>query len=332
MFRRISKSIRQRLLFLTAGNLLLMGVILANLLSGDDSTTASALDRFGTVLMDAGPNVAPVILAGLGLTGIIFAGALDLSIGSMMVVAGTVFGILFSRGFDPAACFLGCFLTAFVLSNFNGLLIRWLEISPIIVTLAGLTFYRGLALIMADAFIPDFGGSIAVHDDAYHGPGQRYPGQILLIAILAALAWETWGKLPRVWLAHGCSPEACRLHGLKPGLILQSTFFAGGIFLGLAALVDVTNRQNLEPARMARGFELEVIGAIVLGGTNIFGGEGSFLGTILGAFFLYFVGQTLLYADVDLYYREAIQGALIVIVIGVDCALHRRQKLLDELK
>ena len=82
---------------------------------------------------------------------------------------------------------------------------------------------------------------------------------------------------------------------------------------------------------MALGFELQVIGAVVLGGTNIFGGEGSFTGTALGAFFLYFTSQVLTYAGVNPYFQEAVTGAIIIGVIGLDCTLHRRRKLLEEL-
>ena len=117
-----------------------------------------------------------------------------------------------------------------------------------------------------------------------------------------------------------------------PHAVLQSAFVIGGCFLGLAALTYVTNRLTIDPARMALGFELGVIGAVVLGGTNIFGGEGSFIGTVLGAFFLYFADQSLLYVEIGAFYREAIQGSLILAVIGFDCALHRKQKLLDELR
>jgi len=82
---------------------------------------------------------------------------------------------------------------------------------------------------------------------------------------------------------------------------------------------------------MALGFELQVIGAVILGGTNIFGGEGNYAGTALGALFLYFTSQWMTYAGISPYFQEAITGALIIAVIGLDCALHRRRKLLEEL-
>jgi ribose/xylose/arabinose/galactoside ABC-type transport system permease subunit len=137
--------------------------------------------------------------------------------------------------------------------------------------------------------------------------------------------------MPRRWLALGSSEEACTLMGLRPERILQSAFAVSGLFLGLGSLLYVTRVQAIEPSRIALGFELQVIGAVVLGGANIFGGEGSYGGTILGAFFLYLISQVLTYAGASPYSQEAIAGAVIVLVIGMDCALHRRRKLIEEL-
>jgi ribose/xylose/arabinose/galactoside ABC-type transport system permease subunit len=89
--------------------------------------------------------------------------------------------------------------------------------------------------------------------------------------------------------------------------------------------------QAVETARMALGFELQVVAAVILGGTNIFGGEGSYLGTLLGAVFLYLIAQLLVYAGANAYLQDAISGAIILAVIGVDCALHRRAKYMEEL-
>lgn len=322
MPRHLSRFLRQRLFFLVAGNAVLLLAIALLIKEGGS---------FWEVLYRAGPNVAPILLAGLGLTGIIFTGAIDLSIGSIIVVAGTVFGILVHHGFSPGICSLGCFATAWALSAWNGFLVRALSISPIILTLAGLALYRGLALILADVAVPGFSGNISVQEEVYHAPGKLYAGWILAGALLLAFAWESFAKTPRCWLALGNSEEACRLVGLRPQAILQSAFHVGGIFLGLAALIFVTRIQAVEPARMALGFELQVIGAVILGGTNIFGGEGSYLGTVLGAFFLYFTSELLIYAGVSPYFQEVITGGVILAVIGIDCALHRKQKWLEEL-
>jgi ribose/xylose/arabinose/galactoside ABC-type transport system permease subunit len=318
----MTRSVTRRILFLLVGNFILISVIGLLLKQGSS---------FLAVLQRAGPDIAPVVLAGLGMTAVIFTGAIDLSIASIIAVAGTVFGILVHYGVNPPVSYAACVGTAGLLAGVNGKLVRVLGVPAIIVTLAGLAFYRGVALIVADLGIPGFAGNISVQDEAYHAPGKMYPGWILMGAVAAALLWEAFARTPRCWLALGSSEEACRLAGLDPSKILQSAFLASGLFMGLAALIYVSRVQAIEPSRIALGFELQVIGAVVLGGTNIFGGEGSFLGTILGAFFLYFISQLLTYAGANPYFQDAIAGAVIVGVIGLDCALHRKRKLFEEL-
>jgi simple sugar transport system permease protein len=318
----IPAAVRRRSAFLLGGNLILLLLIRFLLKEGGS---------FALVLARSGPDLAPIILAGLGLTGIIFTGAIDLSIASIIAVSGTVFGILVYYGWSPAACFTACFIVAWLLSILNGALVQVSGVPAIIVTLAGLPLYRGLALILADLGIPKFGGNISVQQEIYHTPGKAGAGWILLAGMVLALAWEASARTPRRWLALGSSEEAARLMGLSPARILSSAFLVNGLFLGLASLVYVTRVQAIEPSRIALGFELQIVGAVVLGGTNIFGGEGSYLGTILGAFFLYFLSQVLTYAGASPYFQDAIAGAVIVIVIGMDCALHRQRKLLEEL-
>ncbi|MFO1497926.1 MAG: ABC transporter permease [Verrucomicrobiota bacterium] len=322
MHRRWPRSVQQRLIFLLAGNLGLLLLIWLLLKEGAS---------FRLVLERSGPDLAPVILAGLGMTAVIVTGAIDLSIASIVAVSGTVFGILVYRQTPPWICYTACVAAALVLSVTNGLLIRASNLPAIIVTLAGLPLYRGVALIVADLSIPRFGGNISVQDEAYHVPGKVYAGLLLTAVGAAALAWEFFARTPRHWLALGSSEEACRLIGLNPPRILQTAFLANGLFLGVGALIYVTRVQAIEPSRIALGFELQVIGAVVLGGTNIFGGEGSFIGTVLGAFFLYFISQVLTYAGASPYSQDAIAGAIIVLVIGIDCALHRPRKMLEEL-
>ena len=316
------KPVRRRLWFLAAGNLLLLATILALLKEG--SSVRAVLARIG-------PDIAPITLAGYALTGIIFTGAIDLSIASIIVLAGTLFGCVVHRGFGPAGSFLVCAAAAWALMSLNGFVITRLGLPAIIVTLAGLPFYRGIALILADTFVPDFSGNISVLKDVYHAPGKYFGGVILLLATILAMLWEGFSKSSRLWLALGNSEEACHLMGLRPRKIMMNSFLVGGLFFAAATLVYVTRVQSIEPARMALGFELQVIAAVILGGSNIFGGEGSYLGTFLGALFLYLVSQLLIYAGANVYLQDAITGAIILIIIGLDCALHRKAKLMEEL-
>lgn len=323
MWRTLPRTLIYRLLFLLVGNVVLLGMIRWFLKEGGS---------FSQVLSRAGPDCAPTILAGLGMTAIVFTGSIDLSIGGIIAVAGTVFGILVHWEAPPLLCHLACCLVVILLSFANGQLIRRLGVPAIIVTLGGLTFYRGLALIIADVSIPGFSGNISVHSDDYHGPGKFHAHSILAVMLLVALLWEAYSERSRRWLALGNSEEACRLQGLEPGKALQGAFLFGGVFLAVGTLLEVTQVQAIEPARIAIGFELSVIGAVVLGGTNIFGGEGCFAGTVLGALFLYFTRQTLIYGGVSPYLQDVIVGGAIIGVIGVDCLLHREHKRMEELR
>ncbi|MCA9041457.1 MAG: ABC transporter permease [Planctomycetaceae bacterium] len=324
IYRLYPAAVRQRILFLLAGNLLLLAYLWFAAHQRESS--------FWNELVNIAPNIAPQVLGAFALTGLIYCGSIDLSIGSIIAVAGSSFGILHYYGAPPILCFSGCFLTAFFLSLLNGLLIRLLKISPIILTLGGLSLYRGLALIIAHLTIPEFPEVFSIQNDAYQGPGKFYAGEILLVVLVGVLLWEAFGKLPRLWLAVGCSPVACERQGLDPGRLQMSAFLFSGLFLGLSALILITNPQTIKPSQVATGFELTVIGAVVLGGTNIFGGQGTYLGSALGACFLYLVSKSLIYLGVDAFWREAIEGAVIVVVIGFDCWIHRTEKLLEELK
>lgn len=319
---RMPAAVAQRIGFLLAGNVLLLLAIGLLLKEGAS---------FTLVLRRIGPDLAPILLASLGMSAVVFTGAIDLSIASIIAVAATTFGILVHHQAPPWLCWFGCVLTGWTLSMLNGELVRRLRIPAIIVTLGGLALYRGLALILADLAIPNFGGNISVQNETYHVPGKIYAGWILLLMLGAALFWEAFARTPRQWLALGSSDEACRLLGLSPARIAQSAFLVSGFFLGMASLLYVTRLQAIEPSRIALGFELQVIGAVVLGGTNIFGGEGSFIGTVLGALFLYLISQVLTYAGASPYAQDAIAGAIIVVVIATDCALHRPRKMLEEL-
>lgn len=318
----MGRSVRRRLAFLFAGNLILLVIIFALLQEGSS---------FASILVRLAPDIAPAALAGFALTGIIFTGAIDLSIASMIALAATLFGCAASRGVPPMLSFAICAVSGWLFMSFNGLLITRLKMPAIIITLAGLPLYRGIALIVADSFIPNFSGNISVHQDAYHAPGKYYGGWILLIAAILAILWEAFGKHPRLWLALGNSPEACNLMGLQPNRILRSAFTLGGLFFAAATVVYATRVQAVEPARMALGFDLQVIAAVILGGTNIFGGEGSYLGTLLGVLFLYLISQLLIYAGASAFLQDAITGAIILLIIGVDCALHRVAKRMEEL-
>ena len=321
-YGRTSRSIVARLAMLASANLAAIAAIAAISPEGGS---------LGAVLAGLANNLASTLIAGIGMTAVIMTGSIDLSIGPIVATAGVVFGVMVYFSWPPLVCFAACVGVAWIMQMINGLVIRWLRLPSIIVTLAALAFYRGVALVIADTAIRDFSGNISVADDAYHGPGKRYAAWLLAVAGGTWLLWAHFAKRPRLWLALGGNEEACRLEGLQPESIRLSAFCASGWMLGLAALIQATQIQSIDPARLGDGFELKVIGAVVLGGTNIFGGEGAFIGTILGGALLYLIDQLLVFAGTSVYLRDVLVGAVVLGVIGADCLWHRRRKRLEEL-
>jgi ribose/xylose/arabinose/galactoside ABC-type transport system permease subunit len=312
-----------RLWLLAAANLVLVGLIAATLEPG-----ASVAAVFSSL----GRHAGPVVIAGLGMTGILFAGAIDLSVGAVVAVAASVYGVLVAHDAPPFAAHAACAGAAWALTALSGILVRMTGLSPLIVTLAGLALYRGVALIIAEVGIDDFSGNVTVHDESYQRPGAVHANAITCAVVALTLIWARTARTPRLWMALGGSVEACRRQGLDAGRLMSGAFAVSGLFVGVAALLLATRVQAVEPARIALGFELRVIGAVVLGGTSIFGGEGSFAGTVLGAFFLFFLEQSLSYAGVSPYYRDVATGGTIVLLIGVDCLFHRGAKRLEEVR
>jgi ribose transport system permease protein len=318
----LSRTLRYRLVVLALGNAVLIG-ILASLLD-----EGASLAR---VFVGIGRHAGPVLIAAYGLSGVVFTGAIDLSMGSIIAVSGSVFGILVHEGTHPVVVLCATMTTAWALASLNGVAVVILRIPALIVTLAALAIHRGVALIVADLGLADFSGGIGVGVD-YQWTGSATANVVLVGASLLALTFGALAKSPRLFLARGDSEDACRLQGVSPRSVILRAFFVHGFFLGLAALVTVSNLRTIEPARIAQGFELDVVGAVVLGGTSVFGGEGSYAGALLGGLFLHFLEQSLIYAGVSPYYRDVVSGLTILSVIGVDCWLHRRARRLEELR
>ncbi|MEO1995931.1 MAG: hypothetical protein ABGZ17_11715, partial [Planctomycetaceae bacterium] len=198
VLQRMLPGLRVRILVLLAGNLALLAYLFIYSLTHNNVS-------FATELTQMGPNLAPLLLAGIGLTFVITTGAIDLSIGGQIAMAGTVFGVLHEMGFAPSVCFIACWATPCLLSIGNAVLIGVSRLPAIIVTLAGLTVYRGLSLILADVAVVDFGGQFSVTQDAFHVPGRDFAAGIAICAVCLAWFWETNGRWPRLWQAVGSS-------------------------------------------------------------------------------------------------------------------------------
>jgi rhamnose transport system permease protein len=241
-------------------------------------------DRFFTTenLLNQGRLMAEVGLVALVMTFVIVTGGIDLSVGSILGLVAILLGVFWQNiGLPlPVAMVLG--VVAGGIAGFvNGLIITRFGVPPLIATLATLALYRGLAEGISQA------RSVRGYPEWFFVLGQGeflgVPVQLWIFALCAIVAAVILGlsTFGRATYAIGSNAIASRFSGLKVDRALLLIYTASGLIAGLAAVIFVS-RVSTTRSDMGTGLELDVITAVVLGGTSIFGGRGTIIGTLLG--------------------------------------------------
>lgn len=258
--------------------------ILAVLLALALAVLAMQSDRFFTVenLLNQGRLMAEVGLVALAMTFVIVTAGIDLSVGSILGLVAILLGVFWQKlGIPlPLAMFLGIVVGG-IAGLVNGIIITRFRVPPLIATLATLALYRGLAEGISQA------RSVRGYPEWFFVLGQGevlgVPTQLwifLVCAVVAAivLGMSTFG---RATYATGANIVAARFSGIPVDRTILLIYTASGLIAGLAAIIFVS-RVSTTRSDMGTGLELDVITAVVLGGTSIFGGRGTIIGTLLG--------------------------------------------------
>ncbi|HND55304.1 MAG TPA: ABC transporter permease [Pirellulaceae bacterium] len=219
-------------------------------------------------------------LIALPMTFIIIAGGIDLSVGSMMALAAVVMGLSHEAGWPLPVSITLAVSTALLAGLVNGWVVTR-KIHPLIVTLATMAAYRGIAEGISRARpISGFPAGLSrIADSGWAGvpwPGWLFIASATLLAIVLAAT-----PLGRTVRAIGFNETACRFAGLAVDRVKLLLYGVSGLAAGVAAVIFVA-RRNTAKADIATGMELDVVTAVVLGGTSIFGGRGQIVGTVLG--------------------------------------------------
>jgi rhamnose transport system permease protein len=258
--------------------------ILAILLVLALAVLAMQSDRFFTVdnLLNQGRLMAEVGLVALAMTFVIVSAGIDLSVGSILGLVAILLGVFWQKlGLPlPVAMGLGV-LVGGLAGLVNGIIITRFRVPPLIATLATLALYRGLAEGISQA------RSVRGYPEWFFVLGQGevlgVPTQLwifLACAVIAAivLGMSTFGRATYVT---GANAVAARFSGIPVDRTILLIYTASGLIAGLAAVIFVS-RVSTTRSDMGTGLELDVITAVVLGGTSIFGGRGTIIGTLLG--------------------------------------------------
>lgn len=272
-------------------------------------------------------QTAVVGTAALGMTLIIIAGGIDLSVGSIIALATVVVAALLEAGVDPAAAAAGGILAGAICGLLNGAVITGLRVAPFIVTLGSMLMVRGLAKGLAreqkiDAPDSWLGGILSMLP-----PDQRWqiapPGVWLMlgVAVLLAVVIRTT-RFGRHLFAVGSNERAARLSGVPAGWVKLQVYTLGGALAGLAGLMQFSRLTVGDPT-VSIGAELNVITAVVIGGGSLAGGAGSVPGTLVGALIMTVIAVGCTQMSVPNWVQEIVTGVIIVVAVAVDRLRHR---------
>jgi rhamnose transport system permease protein len=231
-------------------------------------------------------HVWELALLALPMTFIIVTGGIDLSVGSMIALAGVVLGLSHEAGMNIWLCCTLAIVTGTAAGALNGLFISVVRVHPLIVTLATLSAFRGIAEGISS------GRPISGFPESFAWLGRGAIGGVpvagIIFAIAAIFAGVVLWKTPfgRSLYAMGYNETATRFSGIKTRKIKFILYTMSGLASAIAAILLV-GRRNTAKADIGAQMELDVITAVVLGGTSIFGGRGRIAGTVLGVLLIH---------------------------------------------
>lgn len=251
----------------------------------------------------------------VGMTFVILTSGIDLSVGSVMAYSGTMMaGAMVNLGFHPVLALVGALALGGIFGLLNGLLISYAKMPPIIVTLAMMEIPRGLALLYTGGY------PLSGLPQGFSFIGRGYvlgipmPVIIMLLVYLVAHVLLNYLPLGRYVYAIGGNEEAVRLSGIRVKKYKTLAYIFSGITAAISGIV-ITSRLMSGQPMAGEGFELDAIASVVLGGTDINGGRGSILGTLIGALIMGVLSNGLNLLGVSPYVQRVFKGLIILFAI-----------------
>ncbi len=269
-------------------------------------------------------HVAISAILAIGMTFVILAGGIDLSVGSIVGLSGMVAGdVLLHGGGSVTAAVAAAIAIGALVGLINGWLITRASVAPFIATLGTLYIARGSALLLSGGkTFPNLAGDSST-GNAFTAIGQSHllglPGPVWLMLLLFALAYVIATKTPlgRHIYAVGGNERAARLAGINVPRIKLLTYIFSAICASFIGLVIASQLEAAHPAT-GESFELNAIAAVVLGGTSLMGGRGSVTGSLIGAFVIGVLADGLVMLGVSEFWQIVIKGLVIVLAVAVD--------------
>lgn len=255
-------------------------------------------------------------IVAIGMTMVILTAGIDLSVGSVVAVAGVVCATMLDAGMPVWSVVIVGLVIGASLGAINGAVIVVGRVPPFIMTLGMMVIGRGLAMTISGGHPVHFREAA----DSFSWLGQGFllglPVPVWVFLLVAASAFFVLRYTPfgRNIYAVGSNPEAARLSGINVGFTIFSVYLISGLLAGLTALIMISRLTVGEPV-LATGLELEAIAMTVIGGTSLFGGEGGVIGTILGAAIVTVLANMLNLFGVSPFTQQIVKGFIIVAAV-----------------
>jgi ribose/xylose/arabinose/galactoside ABC-type transport system permease subunit len=262
----------------------------------------------------------------IGMTMVILIGGIDLSVGSVVAITSVMVGLSMVRASMPIWVSIAIgIMTGMLIGFINGMLIVKTKVPPFIITLGMMGLARGAALVITK------GSSISGFPEQYLPIGQGFvltyiPVPVVIAAVIAIIAHiilsrTTFGR--RIYLL-GSNEEATLLSGINVNRMKVVVFTICSSLAAVEAIIETSRMSTGQPAS-GSGYELTAIGAVIIGGASMAGGEGTILGTILGSILLGLITNGLILLGISAYWQQVFSGTIIILAVALDTWRRNRE-------
>jgi ribose transport system permease protein len=267
---------------------------------------------------------ALVLIVGCGMTMLLIAAEVDLSVGASVAFSGVVAMDVTNKTGNFAAGLLAGILFGGLVGLFNGLVVTRLKVNSLIATIATMMILQGGVFLYSRQAVQNHHQLAAFTEisTGYFGP---IPIPVLIAGVLFILTYIVlrFTTLGRYIYAVGANRQAARLSGLNPERLKLLVFVVTGLLTGLSGMI-LASLMNAGQPTAGRGFELTVIAAVILGGTSLTGGRGTLLGTLLGVLILQVINNGIIILRWDQELQMVVPGIVIVLATWLDLVRRRR--------
>lgn len=253
----------------------------------------------------------------VGMTFVILTGGIDLSVGSILAFAGAIAAGLLKADANLLLILVATIGMGAALGLANGLFVTIGRITPFVVTLGMMSIARSLTLIFTQGYpISGFGDQFR-----YIGGGDLlgipFPIVVFLLTVVVAWIILTQTRLGRYTYAIGGNEETVRLSGIRSKVYKTIVYVISGVTSAISALILTSRLNSAEPVAGV-GFELDVIAAVVIGGTSLMGGRGGVWGTLVGALLIGVINNGMILLGISPYFQQLVKGLIIIGAVLLD--------------